>query len=106
MARGGGVAGPVRPGLGVAADEVRAPLVVSRVTPGGPGEKAGIRRGDEIVGVAGAAPRGLAGFYRKIWATGSAGATVPLDVEQGGEKRRIDVKSINRLDHLKLKSTL
>jgi hypothetical protein len=28
---------------------------------------------------------------------------VPLDVEQRGEKRRIDVKSINRLDHLKLK---
>jgi hypothetical protein len=31
---------------------------------------------------------------------------VPLDVEQGGEKRRIGVKSINRLDNLKLKSTL
>ena len=62
--------------------------------------------GDEIVGVAGEAPRGLADFYRKIWATGAAGATVPLDVEQGGEKRRIDVKSINRLDNLKLKSTL
>ena len=44
--------------------------------------------------------------YRKIWATGTAGATVPLDVEQGGSKRRIDVKSINRLDNLKLKSTL
>jgi hypothetical protein len=31
---------------------------------------------------------------------------VPLDVEQDGAKRRIDVQSINRLDHLKLKSTL
>jgi hypothetical protein len=31
---------------------------------------------------------------------------VPLDVEQDGTKRRIDVQSINRLDHLKLKSTL
>jgi S1-C subfamily serine protease len=56
--------------------------------------------------VAGAAPRGLADFYRKVWATGAAGATVPLDVEHDGEKRRIDVKSMNRLDHLKLKSTL
>ena len=80
--------------------------MVSRVTPGGPAEKAGIRKGDEIVGVGGEPPRNLADFYRKIWATGTAGATVPLDVEQGGEKRRIDVKSINRLDHLKLKSTL
>jgi hypothetical protein len=30
---------------------------------------------------------------------------VPLDIEQSGSKRRIDVKSINRLDHLRLKST-
>jgi len=102
----GRVSGPGQPWLGIAANEVRGRLVVSRVTPEGPGEKAGIRRGDEIVGVAGAAPRGLADFYRKIWAIGAAGATVPLDIEHGGEKRRIDVKSMNRLDHLKLKSTL
>jgi S1-C subfamily serine protease len=102
----GHVAGPGRPWLGVAADELRGRLIVSRVTSGGPAEKAGIRKGDEIVGVAGEPPRSLADFYRKIWATGAAGVTVPLDVEQGGGKRRIDVKSINRLDNLKLKSTL
>jgi S1-C subfamily serine protease len=102
----GRVAGPGHPWLGVAADDVRGRLVVGRVTPGGPAEKAGIRKGDEIVGVGGEPPRSLADFYRKVWATGSAGATVPLDVEQGGSKRRIDVKSMDRLDHLKLKSTL
>jgi S1-C subfamily serine protease len=102
----GHVAGPGRPWLGVAADEVRGRLIVSRVTPDSPAEKAGIRKGDEIVGVGGEAPRNLPDFYRKIWATGTAGATVPLDVEQRGAKRRIDVKSINRLDNLKLKSTL
>jgi len=37
---------------------------------------------------------------------GPAGASVPLDIQHGGEKRRIDVKSINRLANLKLKSTL
>jgi len=30
---------------------------------------------------------------------------VPLDVLQGSDKVRVDIKSINRLDHLKLKST-
>jgi S1-C subfamily serine protease len=102
----GRVAGPGHPWLGVAADDVRGRLVVGRVTPGGPAEKAGIRTGDEIVGVGGEPPRSLADFYRKVWATGIAGAMVPLDVEQDGAKRRIDVQSINRLDHLKLKSTL
>ena len=102
----GRVSGAGRPWLGVAANDVRGHLMVGRVTPGGPAEQAGIHSGDEIVGVAGEAPRGLADFYRKVWAAGPAGATVPLDVEQGGTKRRIDVKSINRLDNLKLKSTL
>jgi S1-C subfamily serine protease len=102
----GRISSPGHPWLGVAAEELRGRLVVSRVTPGGPAEQAGIRRGDEIVGVAGVAPRSLADFYRKVWATGSAGVTVPLDVEQGGAKRRVDVKSMNRLDNLRLKSTL
>ena len=102
----GHVAGPARPWLGVAAADVSGRLMVSRVTPGGPAEVAGIRKGDEIVAVAGEPPRSLADFYRKVWATGAAGTTVPLDIAQGGAKRRIGVKSINRLDHLKLKSTL
>ena len=58
-----------------------------------------------IVGVNGEATKTMAEFYRKVWALGTAGATIPLDVEQGGAKRRIEIKSMNRLDHLKLKST-
>ncbi len=98
-------AGPGRPWLGVNADELHGRLFVSRVTPGGPADKAGLKRGDVIVGVNGELPKNLADFYRKIWAQGGAGANVPLDVLQDREVRRFDVKSINRLDHLKLKST-
>jgi S1-C subfamily serine protease len=98
-------AGPARPWLGVSADDSSGRLVVARVTSGGPAEKAGLERGDVIVGVAGEGAKTLADFYRKVWARGAAGATIPLDVEQSGDKRRVEVKSLNRLDHLKLKST-
>jgi S1-C subfamily serine protease len=78
---------------------------VSAVTPGGPAEKAGVQRGSIIIGVAGEKATGLADFYRKVWARGHAGAVIPLDVQQNHEVRRIDITSMNRLDHLKLKST-
>ena len=47
----------------------------------------------------------LADFYRKVWARGHAGAVVPIDIQQNHEVRRVDITSMNRLDHLKLKST-
>jgi S1-C subfamily serine protease len=94
-----------RPWLGVSTTEVHGRLFVGRVTPGSPAEKAGLQRGDVIVGVAGAPASSMADFYRKVWAQGVAGATIPLDVLQGSEKRRVDIPSMNRLDHLKLKST-
>ena len=31
--------------------------------------------------------------------------TVPLDVRQGGEVRKLDIKSMDRLDYFRLKST-
>jgi S1-C subfamily serine protease len=101
----GRVSGPGRPWLGVNADELRGRLLVGRVTPGGPAEKAGLRRGDVIVSVNGEPPKNLADFYRKIWAQGTAGANIPLDVLQDNAVRRLTVQSINRLDVLKLKST-
>jgi serine protease Do len=94
-----------RPWLGVSVNEVRDRLLVDQVTPGGPSERAGIRRGDIIVGVNREMPQNLADFFRKVWTGRRAGATVPLDVLRDGETRRVDVESMDRLDHLRLKST-
>jgi S1-C subfamily serine protease len=101
----GRVAGPGRPWLGVNTDEMRGHLVISNVTRDGPAEQAGLRRGDIILGVNGHPQSTLASFYREVWATGRAGVMVALDVLQGGDKRRVEIKSMNRLDHLRLKST-
>jgi serine protease Do len=101
----GRVSGGQHPWLGVTANEVHGRLFVTRVTPGGPAEQAGLERGDIIVGVNGEKANTLAELYRKVWQQGSAGATVPLDVLQNNEVRRLEVKSANRLDYLKLKST-
>jgi S1-C subfamily serine protease len=101
----GRVPGPGRPWLGVNAHELQGRLIVARVTPGSPAEQAGVKRGDIIAGVGGENTRTLGDFYRRLWASGDAGVTVPLDLLSRGERRRVDVKSINRLDQLKLKST-
>jgi S1-C subfamily serine protease len=75
----GRVPGPGRPWLGVNADEVRGRLFVGRVTPGGPADKAGIKRGDVIVGVGGEKANTLSDLYRKVWARGPAGIMIPLE---------------------------
>ncbi len=94
-----------RPWLGLNTDDVGGHLVVSRVTPGAPAEKAGVRKGDIIVGVNGETAKNLPDFYRKIWSQGNAGADIPLDVLQNHERRSLQIHSINRLDQLKMNSS-
>ena len=101
-----GRAAVAKPWLGATTEEVDGHLVVSRVQPASPAEKAGLRRGDLIVGVGGDATRTLAELWRRIRALGPAGVSVPLDVVQDGEGRRIDVTSMDRMQHLRLKGTL
>ncbi len=101
----GRASGPARPWLGLITEEIAGKLLVSRVTEGGPAEKAGVQKGDIVRGVGGKTARNLADFYRKVWALGDAGITVPLDVLRDDAPKRLDVPSMNRLDHLKLKST-
>jgi S1-C subfamily serine protease len=101
----GRVSGPARPWLGINADVLHGHLFITRVTPGGPAERAGLHRGDVIITVAGEPARTLSEFYRRIWSQGAAGATIRLDVLQDDAVRHFDVHSIDRLSNLKLKST-
>ena len=93
---------PPQPWLGLRIDEVHGRLVVLRVTPGGPAEKAGLGTGDIILTVNDEAVSGLADFYRNVWSLGNAGVAVPLAVVQGIRIRDIVINSRDRHQYLLL----
>ena len=93
--------GPTRPWLGVAAEEVQGRLIVSRVSPDGPADEAGVQAGDIILGVAGEPVRTQGEFYRKLWAGRSAGSEVPLRLLQGADVRELKVRSIDRVEYFR-----
>jgi len=99
----GRAAGPLRPWLGLNAEEMRGRLFVQRVSPEGPADRAGLKSGDIVVGVAGEEVTSLADFYRKIWARGAAGVEVPLRVLQGMQMRELTLRSIDRIEYFRQK---
>ena len=105
LIRTGHSAGPARPWLGVAADEVQGRLIVTRVSPESPAERAGLRAGDIILAVGGEAVRSQAEFYRKIWGRGAAGSDIPLRLLQGIDVRDINVHSIDRVEYFRQKTS-
>jgi S1-C subfamily serine protease len=91
---------PRRPWLGVSAEAAFRRVFVTRVTPGGPAEKAGIQADDLLLKVNGKAVEGLAEFYRNVWALGDAGVEVTLSILRGTEIRDITVRSGDRYEFL------
>ena len=96
---------PPRPWLGVNLRESDGALVVGRVAPEGPGDRAGIRHGDRLMALDGTPVHDLAEFYRKLWGRGEAGITVRLSVARQGEQHEIEVETIDRYRYLKLDTT-
>lgn len=96
--------GPQRPWLGLATEEVQGRLVVTRVSPDAPADRAGIRRGDIVLAVGKDAVGSHADLYRRIWAIGAAGVDVPLRILQGAESRDVNVKSIDRVEYFARKA--
>lgn len=90
-----------RPWLGLAADEVQGRLIVTRVSPDGPADTAGVKTGDIIVGVGREPVRTQAEFYRKVWSRGSAGTEITLRMLQDLDVRDVRIKSIDRVDYFR-----
>jgi len=96
---------PPRPWLGLATEEVQGHLFVTRVSPEGPAEKAGIRSGDIVLGVGSQPVKSHEELYRGMWSLGAAGTEVPLKVLQGADLREIRVRSIDRFQYFREKPT-
>ena len=105
MIRTGHRSGPARPWLGVVADEIQGRLIVTRVSPDGPADQAGLKSGDIILAVGNDAVRSQAEFYRKIWGRGPAGSDIPLRLLQGIDVRDVSVHSIDRIDYFRQKTS-
>ncbi|MEM7021292.1 MAG: S1C family serine protease [Pseudomonadota bacterium] len=95
-------ADPGRPWLGLMMEEHRGHVYVTRVSPDGPGEAAGIQPNDVILGVDGIAVGGLGDLYRKLWSQGDAGVSVPLDLLRGNEVKPVIVETADRYRYLRL----
>jgi len=87
---------PPRPWLGLLIDDSQERLTVVGVYRNCPGDKAGLKPGDLIVGVDGAPVDDLGMMLRRVWRLGSAGTNVPLTVVRDGEQFEAVVRSADR----------
>jgi len=92
-----------KPWLGVNTQSAHGALIITNVTPGGPAERAGVRKGDVLTEVAGEQVTTIPQFYRKLWSLGAAGVDVPMQVRRDGQRQSLSVKSGDRYEYLQFK---
>lgn len=92
---------PPHPWLGMSTQDPEGKLVVSRLSPDGPAQRAGVQVGDVVLGVGTLRVHGLAEFFRAVWRLGASGVDVPLTLARAGDVLQITVKSADRNDFLK-----
>ena len=92
---------PPRPWLGMSTQDPEGKLVVARLSPGGPATRAGIKVGDQVLGVGSTRVHSLAELFRAVWGLGPAGVDVPLMLSRSGDVLHVVVKSADRNDFLR-----
>ena len=96
---------PPRPWLGMATEPMQGRLFVTRVSPEGPADRAGIKAGDIVIGIGGESVKTHEELYRKVWGLGPAGVEVPLRLLQGTDLREVKLRSIDRFEYFKSRPT-
>ena len=99
----GGANRPARPWLGMYTTEADGggQFVVAGLADGGPADRAGVKRGDVVLEVAGNRVSALAELFRNVWRLGPAGVDVPLTLAREGQILRVNVRSADRNTFLK-----
>jgi S1-C subfamily serine protease len=93
--------GPARPWLGVYSEQHEGHLFVSRTLPDSPAQRAGLERGDVILGIGGQSIGGQSDFYRKLWSSGEAGCDIALNVLHEKAVKQVVVRTADRMDYLR-----
>jgi S1-C subfamily serine protease len=92
---------PARPWLGAYSADSNGAVIVMSVSEGGPAARAGLQQGDIISDIRDTEVEGLGDFYRKLWASGPAGAEVPLRIVRDGRDTWLRIKTADRESFLK-----
>ncbi len=92
---------PARPWLGLYATEDDDCVMVSSLATRGPAMKAGVQEGDKILSVGGTRVTDLPSLWRALWACGSAGCRVRLQLGRDAAPRDLTVVSADRRSFLK-----
>jgi S1-C subfamily serine protease len=92
---------PARPWLGLYAVEADDAIVVNGLSDNGPAEAAGVRVGDRILSVNGEEISDLGSLWRRVWASGSAGAEVRLRLMRESGTANVTIRSADRATFLK-----
>ena len=82
--------------LGVNCVEQSGVLHVVRITGDSPAEAAGLRVGDRIVAIDGAAVNTLDTLWTRLWTGGPPERDLTLEIERDGARHRLGVRSIDR----------
>jgi S1-C subfamily serine protease len=92
---------PARPWLGLYAAESNERIVVAGIAAKGPAHEADIHPGDAILAVNGESIVDLAELWRRVWASGEAGAEIAMRLLRDGKMLTARIHSADRASYLK-----